>query len=280
MSCSMQRFSGRWGRATGSKIVGSSVPCAFALGALVGGCQVHGNARLEVGQSLRLPATNLEPLAQGASAARHGSDASGDGAIVAAAGSSLRPTPTSLDRSDWALREFQVPYDGVRHYPSHTRQFVPEYARRSTGRSPSLLSALDLGDASYGMGVAEGVGNLGVALFDAIVLVPEHVLIDPFWQENQSPQWAGERVPMRSWVGEVLSADIPPGQSLEIMRARPARADLTQEIDEPPIEDAEETDAGADEVAAGEIESPGQNDPATREDDDATTIGGPGPGGS
>lgn len=233
MSCSRQRV--RWkGRATARKVgrlrgarasslavssLGFGALGFGALGvwALAGGCQVRSNARLEIGSSLRLPATDPsgEPESRGGSP--ESSDLIGGTGSVGGAGTALRPSPASLDRSDWAAREFHVPYDGVRHYPSHTRQFVPAYATRSRGTSPTLLSALDLGDASYGMGVSEGVGNLGVALFDALVLVPEHFFFDPFWEMNESPQWGGERVPMRSWIGEVLSPEVEQRQALEVM---------------------------------------------------------------
>lgn len=162
----------------------------------LGACRVESNGRLALGEDLRMAGTDPAQIAS-----------HDEAPAIPARGSTLRPVPVTLDRSQWEARVFMVPYDGVRHIPSYTTQWTPHYDHRSGGGSPTPMSALELGHAGYDMGVMEGVGNGAIGVFDAVMIVPRALAWDYFWERNQSPQWPYERRASSPWLALSLAPE-------------------------------------------------------------------------
>ncbi len=238
--------------------------CGFA--GVMCACVNSENGRLALDHGLVLEGVNpgraerLPPLER-FSAAEHG----------------LRPSASSLDRSEWLATRIRVPAGGVRHRPSYTDEWVPGYAERNDGYAPTLLSALDKGETGLEMGVAEGITVAAYSLFDALALVPRALFVDPFWEFNDSPEMQYERRPMRPWIPLAMNpeaqvapvrgddaTEIAPGR---IQRITEPRVEVTIEenpveapvVDEPPVEPSEgDTDVdGTAEEETGVEDPPG-----------------------
>ena len=201
--------------------------CGF--GGVIGACVNSENARLALDHGLVLEGVNpgradrLEPLER-QSADEH----------------AIRPAASTLDRSDWASTRVLVPEGGVRHRPSYTDEWVPGYAERNDGYAPTLISALDKGDTGLEMGIGEGVATAGIALFDALALVPRALFVDPFWEFNDSPEMQYERQPMRPWIPLAMNpeAEELPDRSDESTEVAPGRIQRINEAEEELVEEA------------------------------------------
>lgn len=220
----------------------SFVPLCCVLGA----CTNSENARLSLDRGLVLEGVNpgrgerIEPLER-----------------LPASENPIRPVAASLDRSSWESTRVRVPGGGVRHLPSYTDQWIPAYSDRAQGLSPTLMSALDKGDAGLEIGFGEGVASAAIAIFDAVAIIPRMLFVDPYWEYNQSPELAYERRTMRPWIPLAMAPDGEEPRATEFdPDAVPGRI---QRINEPEQEELVEPEGESPE--ADPVADPSESDP-------------------